>query len=84
MVEKIESIDKENIKIESFSEFKGGTFTKPFVGTHFVVGHVVCAAIIFTFLWQVVKGYEVADYMITLVGGVVGFYIARAPYDLRH
>ena len=77
----IEDIEKGSIG--TISEFKGNLTQKILTRWHYLSGNLICIAIVFTFLGLLIFGRNIPDYLITLVGGILGYYIARAPYDLR-
>jgi hypothetical protein len=64
-------------KIEGIKEAKEGT-----IKLHYVVGNAVCGLIVLAFIIMIFACDDVPEYMIGLVGSIVGYYIARAPYDL--
>ena len=72
----------ETIKIKTIPEFKNISPTQPLTHLHYIVGNLICAGIVATFLVLLLFHYDVPNYLVGLVGSVIGYYIARAPYDL--
>ncbi|MAG08592.1 hypothetical protein CMO89_03900 [Candidatus Woesearchaeota archaeon] len=49
---------------------------------HYVVGNIICVLITITFLLLLFKSRSIPEYLIGFMGSIIGFYIAKAPYNL--
>lgn len=75
--------DIEEGKIEDIPTFKHVEDPKKrWTGLHYWVGNLICAGMILTFLLLVLFQGPVPEYLVGLVGSIIGYYIARAPYEL--
>ena len=71
-------------KIESIPPFRT-THDNPknkWTDIHYWTGNLVCLIIIVTFSLLLAFKRDVPNYLIALVGSILGYYVAKAPYDL--
>ncbi|HME87085.1 MAG TPA: hypothetical protein VKE88_01620 [Candidatus Nanoarchaeia archaeon] len=71
----------ESGKIDRIPLFSGAGPEK-MVGVHYFVANCICAIIILVFLGLIIWDREIPEYLIGFVGSIIGYYIAKAPYDL--
>lgn len=48
----------------------------------YYIGNIICLIIVVSFLIFLFLGKEVPGYLIGFIGSIIGYYIARPPYDL--
>lgn len=78
--------DEETITIEDFA----GRFPKTatpkkwqWTAWHYGTTYAICGLVVLVFLWLLVTGQEIPEFLIGIAGSIIGFLIAKAPYDLK-
>lgn len=50
------------------------------IDSHFMIAHCIAGAMVLSFLGLLILERGIPDY---LIGSIVGFYLAKAPYELQ-
>ncbi|MBI2129420.1 hypothetical protein HYU07_04225 [Candidatus Woesearchaeota archaeon] len=75
-----------DVKINSIPVFRGAIENpkQKVIGLHFIIGNFICAAMVVAFLILLFSEKTMPEFLIGLVGSIIGYYIARPPYDLKN
>lgn len=56
---------------------------KWWMSMHYLTGNFICGLIVFSFVIAMLFSIPLKDSIIGIVGSIVGYYIAKAPYELK-